>query len=129
MLAGLTTSEINERAVYHAVTARPYKRMLEKLIGQLDSARERTIECLADVGLRPVARPRGGMFVSAGWDASATREWNGKTIADAALRAGILLSPNDFFMIREPACVWFRFNVAYAHDAPALLDFLRRHQP
>jgi DNA-binding transcriptional MocR family regulator len=32
MLAGLTTSEINERAVYHAISARPYKRMVDKLV-------------------------------------------------------------------------------------------------
>jgi hypothetical protein len=38
MLAGLTTSEINERAVYHAITARPYKRMVDKLVAQLDAA-------------------------------------------------------------------------------------------
>ena len=47
MLTGLTTSEINERAVYHAISARPYKRMVEKLVDQLRSARERTIERLA----------------------------------------------------------------------------------
>jgi DNA-binding transcriptional MocR family regulator len=67
MLAGLTTSEINERAVYHALSARPYRRMVEKLVVQLDAGRERAIEKLADVGMSPVARPRGGMFVSAGW--------------------------------------------------------------
>ncbi|MEJ7806114.1 MAG: aminotransferase class I/II-fold pyridoxal phosphate-dependent enzyme, partial [Telluria sp.] len=37
MLTGLTTSEINERAVYHAVSARPYRKMVEKLIDQLAS--------------------------------------------------------------------------------------------
>jgi DNA-binding transcriptional MocR family regulator len=123
MLAGLTTSEINERAVYHAVSARPYKRMVEKLVDQLRDGRERTIERLLEAGMAPVARPRGGMFVSAGWPEAPTPELNGKVVADLALRAGILLSPNDFFLLRPATSVWFRFNVAYA-DTPALSQFL-----
>jgi DNA-binding transcriptional MocR family regulator len=125
MLAGLTTSEINERAVYHAITARPYRRMIDKLVAQLDSARERTIERLGDAGMAPIARPRGGMFVSAGWPEAPTGQCNGKLVADLALKAGILLSPNEFFMLRPSATTWFRFNVAYAADAPELLHFLR----
>jgi DNA-binding transcriptional MocR family regulator len=125
MLAGLTTSEINERAVYHAISARPYKRMVEKLVDKLESGRERTIERLAEAGLAPVAKPRGGMFVSAGWQQAPTPEWNGKVIADLALRSGILLSPNDFFMLRPADSIWFRFNVAYAADTPALIDFFK----
>jgi DNA-binding transcriptional MocR family regulator len=128
MLAGLTTSEINERAVYHAITARPYKRMLDKLAAQLDAGRERTIEALRGCGMEPVARPRGGMFVSAGWREPPTAEWNGKLVADQALKAGILLSPNEFFMLRQSATIWFRFNVAYAAQ-PQLLDFLQTIRP
>jgi DNA-binding transcriptional MocR family regulator len=52
-------------------------------------------------------------------------EWNGKLIADLALKSGILLSPCDFFMLRAPETIWFRFNVAYA-DHPQLLTFLRQ---
>jgi DNA-binding transcriptional MocR family regulator len=125
MLTGLTTSEINERAVYHAVSARPYKRMVEKLVDQLASARERTTERLADAGMAPLARPRGGMFVSAGWPIAPTPELNGKVIADRALASGILLSPGEFFTLQPPSTIWFRFNVAYAADAPALSQFLQ----
>jgi DNA-binding transcriptional MocR family regulator len=124
MLAGLTTSEINERAVYHAISARPYKRVIERLAGQLDQGRERSIERLAEAGLRPIAQPRGGMFVSAGWPDPPTPTRNGRTIAEAALKAGILLAPNEFFMLRPPDSVWFRFNVAYAAE-PQLLQFLQ----
>ncbi len=129
MLAGLTTSEINERAVYHALTARPYKRMVERLVGQLESARERTIEALRVVGMAPVARPRGGMFVSAGWPQPPGPDYSGKAIADLALKSGILLSPNEFFMLRQSESVWFRFNVAYAADAPLLGAFLQSIRP
>ncbi|WP_338770990.1 PLP-dependent aminotransferase family protein [Massilia sp. METH4] len=123
MLTGLTTSEVNERAVYHAVTARAYRRMVDRLVAQLDAGRERTIEALAEVGMEPVARPRGGMFVSAGWNMPPTADHNARTIADTALRAGILLSPDEFFLLRPSTTIWFRFNVAYAHD-PVLRAFL-----
>ncbi|CDG85008.1 aminotransferase-like domain-containing protein [Janthinobacterium agaricidamnosum] len=128
MLAGLTTSEINERAAYHALSARPYKRMIERLVQQLETSRQRSIDNLALAGLSPLAQPRGGMFVSAGWPDAATPEWHGKAIAERALKSGILLSPNDFFMLREPQTVWFRFNVAYS-DSPQLLAFLQSVRP
>ena len=125
MLTGLTTSEINERAVYHAVSARPYKKMVEKLVDQLASARERTTERLADAGMKPLAKPRGGMFVSAGWQVPPSASFNGKLIADRALGSGILLSPGEFFSLTPPSTIWFRFNAAYAADAPALTQFLQ----
>jgi DNA-binding transcriptional MocR family regulator len=128
MLAGLTTSEINERAVYHAITARPYRRMVDKLLAQLDAGRERAIDSLRAIGMAPLARPRGGMFVSAGWPDAPGPDWNGKQIADQALKAGILLSPCDFFMLRAPEAIWFRFNVAYA-AAPQLQSFLLSIRP
>jgi DNA-binding transcriptional MocR family regulator len=128
MLTGLTTSEINERAVYHAVSARPYRRMVEKLVDQLSSARERTTERLREAGMAPLARPRGGMFVSAGWDLPPTPERNGRIIADRALAAGILLSPGEFFTLVAPSTIWFRFNAAYAADAPALIQFLQSNR-
>ncbi|KAB8042339.1 aminotransferase class I/II-fold pyridoxal phosphate-dependent enzyme [Janthinobacterium aquaticum] len=128
MLAGLTTSEINERAVYHAISARPYRRMVERLIAQLADGRERSIELLVQAGMAPLARPRGGMFVSAGWPDRQTPQWHGKLVADLALKSGILLSPNEFFMLRAPDTVWFRFNVAYT-DNPVLLAFLQSIRP
>jgi DNA-binding transcriptional MocR family regulator len=124
MLAGLTTSEINERAVYHAISARPYRRMVERLAAQLDEGRERSIERLAGAGLELVAQPRGGMFVSAGWREAPSPEKNGRSIAEMALKAGILMAPNEFFMLRAPESIWFRFNVAYAGE-PQLIQFLQ----
>lgn len=128
MVAGLTTSEVNERAVFHATSTRGYRRMVERLASQLEDARERTLEALGEVGLRPLARPRGGMFVSAGWPQAPTAARNARTIADAALRAGILLAPGEFFTQREPQGIWFRFNAAYAAN-PQLRDFLRGFLP
>ncbi len=124
MLAGLTTSEVNERAAYHAITARPYKRMVERLVSQLAEGRERTTELLALAGMAPIAKPRGGMFVSAGWAQAPSPECNGKLIAEQALKSGILLAPGEFFQLRQPPSIWFRFNVAYS-DSPQLRNFLQ----
>lgn len=124
MLSGLTTSEINERAVYHAITTSSYRRMLERLKGQLSAACASTLATLTDVGMVPLARPRGGMFVSAGWGQLPTPDINSKTVADLALRHGILLAPDSFFSMAPPGSIWFRFNVAYA-DSPRLVEFLR----
>jgi DNA-binding transcriptional MocR family regulator len=127
MLTGLTTSEINERAVYHAISGSAYRRMLDRLRSQLESARERAIANLGDLGMKPIAMPRGGIFVSAGWSGDMPADVNGKAIADLALQAGILLAPDDFFTSapsRSSGGPWFRFNVAYA-DSPVLSEFLR----
>lgn len=123
MLAGLTTSEITERAVYHAISAGSYRRMLERLKSRLDAARERTMASLTELGLTPLAKPRGGMFVSAGWPDTPTPECNGKVIADLALQSEILLSPGEFFTLNDANSIWFRFNVAHT-ESPALADFL-----
>jgi DNA-binding transcriptional MocR family regulator len=128
MLTGLTTSEINERAVHDALKNRAYRRQTERLVQQLDEARERALGKLGDAGLVPLARPRGGLFVSAGWPGPSTAGQaapgrSGLAIAERALRQGILLAPGEFFTLETPASTWFRFNVAYAaHDA--LLGFL-----
>jgi DNA-binding transcriptional MocR family regulator len=127
MLAGLTTSEINERVVCDAISARSYRRMVERLAGQLDGARADAIDALRAAGLAPIATPRGGMFVSAGWAGAPTPGRNGKAIAERALKAGIQLAPGEFFTLHQPGTAWFRFNVAYAAD-PALLRFLRSIQ-
>ena len=121
MLTGLTTSEVNERAVYDAVSSRAYRKQVERLVLQLDDARGLALERLGGAGLVPLARPRGGMFVSAALDAPGL---SGRAIAERALRASILLAPGEFFALKPPDTAWFRFNVAYAHE-PALLDFLR----
>lgn len=121
MLTGLTTSEINERAVLHAISSRLYRRMLEKLRRQLDTARTEAVRLLQDAGLTMLTEPRGGMFISAGWPDS---ERTAHEITTLALQAGILLAPADFFTLQETAYPWFRFNIAYCNSVQ-LLTFLR----
>jgi DNA-binding transcriptional MocR family regulator len=101
---------------------------VEKLVSQLEEGRRRSIENLAAAGLQPLAQPRGGMFVSAGWDVPPAPAVNGRSIADLALKSGILLSPGEFFMLRPCTSIWFRFNAAYS-DSPQLRQFLQSVRP
>ncbi|MFZ6752431.1 PLP-dependent aminotransferase family protein [Undibacterium sp. Dicai25W] len=113
MLAGLTTSEINERAVLHAISSRLYRRMLEKLKRHLDISRNSTLDVLQEVGMTPLAEPRGGMFISAGWKNS---HLDASEITKQALQAGIILAPNEFFSGDAHTYPWFRFNIAYGNS-------------
>ena len=121
MLTGLTTSEINERAVLHAISSRLYRRMLDKLKRQLDISRNTSMNLLLEAGLTPLAEPRGGMFISAGWDHCTM---TASDIAEQALQFKILLAPNDFFTLTPDPQPWFRFNIAYSNTTE-LLAFLR----
>lgn len=125
MLTGLTTSEINERVVYHALSHKHYRRHLERLRRQLATAMEGSIEQLRSSGLRLLAQPSGGMFVCAGWPGSLE---NARTIAELALDKQISLAPNQFFCLGDSAYPWFRFNVAHSQSAQ-LAAFLRQFRP
>ena len=121
MLAGLTTSEINERAVLHAISSGQYRRMLDKLRRQLEQGRNQAMSTLKEAGLTPLAEPHGGMFISAGWQHTGI---NAGEVARRALQAHILLAPNDFFTLAPGEYPWFRFNIAYCQSR-ALSDFLK----
>ena len=127
MLSGLTTSEINERAVYHAINTTAYRRMLARLKARLRATCDQTVESLTSFGLSPLAKPRGGMFVSAGWANPPTPDFNATMIANLALESGILLSPDKFFTLASSRSIWFRFNVAYA-SSPRLETFFRERR-
>jgi DNA-binding transcriptional MocR family regulator len=124
MLTGLTTSEVNERCVYEVVSHPGHRRSLDRLRARLTSAREALLGELQEAGLTLEAEPAGGMFVSAGWKVAPTQAVSARTIADAAIQAGVALAPAEFFEVGPPASIWFRFNVAYADD-PRLMAWLR----
>lgn len=122
MLTGLTTSEINERVVYHALTHKHYRRNLERLRYQLALSMDGSIRQLRACGLRVLATPPGGMFVCAGWPESSAAA---SEIAEQALEQQILLAPDQFFCLNPSPYPWFRFNVALAQNAQ-LAAFLRQ---
>ena len=124
MVTGLTSSELNERAVFEIVADSSHRRHVERLRNRLASARDAFLDALPGYGMRPIASAQGGLFVSAGWDLAPSEQLDAKRIADVALQWGITLAPGSYFVNSEARSIWFRFNVAYCDD-PRLRDFLR----
>lgn len=124
MLCGLTSAEINERAVYEALAHGVHRRHVERLRTRLEAARGRLLSMFEDAGITPLAEPRGGMFVSAGWPALDNRDGLAKRLAQRALERQLVLAPGDLFCLTPPDHVWFRFNVAFSTEE-RLMSFLR----
>ncbi|MEG6508364.1 PLP-dependent aminotransferase family protein [Methyloligella sp. 2.7D] len=124
MLTGLTTSEITERIVLEAISDPNHRRTVEQIATRMTQARESCSRALEEAGLRLLTVPDGGMFVCAGWPVAPTKACNARTIAEDALKQDIALAPGDFFCIKPPETIWFRFNVAH-QDTERLHDFLR----
>ena len=130
MTCGLTTSEINERAAARVLADPGHRRYLERIRHRLAAARERVVDMLDEVGLRPLALPDSGLYVCAGWSAGPPADGapTARDVAQAALREGIALAPGDYFLLGHPPTAWFRFNVAHGDDA-RLRAFLKRAVP
>ncbi|KIG01659.1 GntR family transcriptional regulator [Caballeronia concitans] len=125
MACGLTTSELNERCIFELLSDPGHRRYIDRLRMRLANDRERFLSFLAEVGMTPLATPRGGLFVSAGWQVKPTAQFNAESITAEAKAAKIALVGGDLFMLAPSTdSVWFRFNVAYC-GSPELLSFLR----
>jgi DNA-binding transcriptional MocR family regulator len=124
MVTGLTTSELNERAVFEIIADSNHRRHVDRLRTRLTSARDAFLDALPAYGMHPIASSQGGLFVSAGWNIPPSDHIDAKRIADVALQWGITLAPGSYFLNSDASCIWFRFNVGYCAD-PRLHDFLR----
>ncbi|NML32364.1 PLP-dependent aminotransferase family protein [Paraburkholderia sp. G-4-1-8] len=125
MTCGLTTSDLNERCIYEVLSDPGHRRYIDRLRMRLSNNREQFLALLADIGMTPLAMPRGGLFVSAGWQVAPTEDFNTERIVEEARAAKIALAAGDEFLLSPLSdWVWFRFNVAYC-GAPELQAFLR----
>ncbi|MFM0237062.1 aminotransferase-like domain-containing protein [Paraburkholderia phytofirmans] len=125
MASGLTTSELNERCIYEVLADPGHRRYIDRLRMRLANDREQFLSFLSEVGITPLATPRGGLFVSAGWRIQPTAQFNAELITAEARAAKIALVGGDLFMLSPSTdSVWFRFNVAYC-GSPELQHFLR----
>ncbi len=122
MVAGLTSSEINERIVHAILTEGRHRKHIERLSDRLTRSRARLITQLQSHGVTLLAQPEGGMFVCGSLPATAQPA---RELAEAALLESIMLAPGEFFLAHNDPCHWFRFNVAYSDDA-RLFRFLDR---
>jgi DNA-binding transcriptional MocR family regulator len=125
MASGLTTSELNERYIMEVMSDPGLRRYIDRLRMRLANEREQFLTVLADIGMTALATPRGGLFVSAGWNVRPSDSFNTELIGAAALQAGIALARGELFSLKPVLeSVWFRFNVAYC-GSPQLHAFLR----
>jgi DNA-binding transcriptional MocR family regulator len=125
MTCGLTTSEFNERCVLEVLSDPGHRRYIDRLRMRLANEREQFLSLLAEIGIAPLATPKGGLFVSAGWDVEPSAHFNTEQITKEAHTAGIALAGGQLFSLERPTrSVWFRFNVAYC-GSPELQTFLR----
>jgi len=124
MLCGLTSSELNERVTYAALTAGTHRTHMNQLRERLTRASARACEGLERAGMRIFHRPEGGLFVWAGFDAHC----DSSAITRDAAAQGIALAPGHLFRVDGRTDPWFRFNVAHTTQ-PKLFSFLDSVRP
>jgi DNA-binding transcriptional MocR family regulator len=127
MLSGLTSSELEERFVKHAIASSEYRRIVARQQTRLQLAVDNGLHTLREWGLDPIATPESGFFICAGFSdekAESAPVSAGTALAELAARSGILLLPGQLFT-GDKSCdpPWFRFNVAWI-DHPRLRDFI-----
>lgn len=120
MITGITSSQLNERLVFHALTEGHYRRAVERLRLRLADRLAHTEALLDNLGFEMFCRPLGGKFVWARHPGYASSD----EIWRRAAAANIVLAPGKVFRSGMPETPWFRLNVCYS-EAPALVDFLR----
>lgn len=123
MLSGLTSSELEERIVRHAMVSSEYRRASVRLRTRLEAGVDKGVDTLRRMGLQPLALPHGGFFITAAWPGPGADGLSGTAIASRALRDGLLLAPGRLFL-RDGDPPWFRFNVAWL-EHPRLREFFR----
>jgi DNA-binding transcriptional MocR family regulator len=123
MTCSLSRSPLNEAIALHVITDPGYRRHLRRLQARAQEAQDRLQHRLLGAGLTLLAKPHGGLFVSAGWAAAPSAACNALSIAAQAHEQGITLAPADLFEVRAPKRIWFRFNAGHSH-APKVFEFL-----
>jgi DNA-binding transcriptional MocR family regulator len=112
MVAGLTSSELNERLVLAAVTDTRWRRHLKALRERLGQAQIDTQAWLGALGFEVFGIPRAGMCLWARHPALA----DSAEVAHDAAEHDIMLGPGHLFMPDLQPTDWFRFNVAFCAD-------------
>lgn len=117
-LAGLATSEFNERVVHKILSEGGYRKHLDRLRSQLDTARERSIRDMESVGLNLDQGQAAGMYVwmNVGCDTG--------ILAEQGVRAGFLFAPGTLFSPARLPSTRLRMNVTTMSD-PGVLSFLQ----
>jgi DNA-binding transcriptional MocR family regulator len=114
-------SDLAARLVHGLLADGSYRRHVEAIRNRLAPAMARTVERLAEIGLTPWLRPKGGLLL---W-AELPEGVDSATVARAALAEDIVLAPGNVFSLGRSAGRFLRFNVAQCAD-PRIFTVLRR---
>lgn len=115
MITSITSSQLAEKFVFHALTEGLYRRSVERLRSRLANSMSETENMLRPLGFQLFCRPLGGKFI---WVCHPNFE-SSLEIWKLAGDAGIVIAPGKVFRIGMQETPWFRLNVCYGTE-PAL---------
>jgi DNA-binding transcriptional MocR family regulator len=119
MISSITSGQLNERLVYHALTEGHYRRSLERLRARLATEMQGTLGNLEKFGFIVYCRPLGGKFIWTRHPDYADSE----DICRAAAESNLVIAPGKVFRTGLRPTPWFRINVGYGNE-PALTTLL-----
>ena len=121
MVAGLTSSELNERVAFGALTDARWRRHLKALRERLAQAQQRVAQRLADIGFELFAEPGCGMYLWARHSDIA----DSAEVSNRAAESDIMLGPGHLFLPDLRPTGWLRFNVSFCGDE-RVFDFFEQ---
>ena len=120
MVSGLTSSDLNERLAFGALTEGRWRKHLKSLRDRLAQAHGVVGQRLNDLGFELYSEPKAGMYLWARHpDLPDCIE-----LSQRAVGSGMLLGPGHLFLTEPRPTGWLRFNVAFSDDE-RLFRFLR----
>jgi DNA-binding transcriptional MocR family regulator len=126
MVSGLTSSDLNERLAFGALTEGRWRKHLKSLRDRLAQAHGTVGQRLSNLGFELYNEPKAGMYLWARHpDLPDCIE-----LSERAVGSGLLLGPSHLFLTEPRQTGWLRFNVAFS-DHERLFAFLAeqiRHQ-
>lgn len=115
MLAGLTTSPINEQLAWHMLQDPKSQKQLNQIKHKLAAAQQHTGQLLKQHGWTVFTQPHSGLFIYACHPAIA----DAYPFAQAQYQQHVSLAPGVLYQPNPSPAPnpWFRFNVAYCDSA------------
>jgi len=126
MVSGLTSSDLNERLAFGALTEGRWRKHLKSLRDRLAQAHGVVGQRLNDQGFELYSEPKAGMYL---WARHPDLP-DCIGLSQRAVGSGMLLGPGHLFLTEPRPTGWLRFNVAFSDDE-RLFRFLAeqiRHQ-
>jgi DNA-binding transcriptional MocR family regulator len=120
MITSVTSSQLDEKLVFHSLTEGHYRRNVERLRDRLGVHMQQTCDMLETYGFQVFCRPLGGKFV---WVRHPAIE-DSEQIWRSAAVSNIIIAPGKVFRFGLDSTPWFRINIAYGGE-PTLLKFLK----